>query len=120
MGTESTTAAARLAVLRARIPAPVGTGTGGATRERHRRYSLALPATVAAVGVAARATGGALYGVSGQRYDNINPACGVSMMCDASQWGSTRNLERAGIGLLIAGGVLVAVDVGLWAGWVAR
>ncbi|MEO6951300.1 MAG: hypothetical protein ABI321_05750 [Polyangia bacterium] len=29
----------------------------------------------------------------------------------------TRTLERAGIDLLVAGGVVAAVDIGLWAAW---
>lgn len=122
-GPERTTAAERLVVLQERITAPVLTPTVErvAGHERHHRYPLALPATFAAVGIATLVTGGALYGVSAHRYDNLaNEGCGSTRLCDSSVYGSTRNLERAGVGLLIAGGVLAAVDVGLWAGWVAR
>jgi tetratricopeptide (TPR) repeat protein len=134
-GTQTDEANTRLAVLRARlaeqavVPAgsavPVGPVVAPvAAIETHgprHRYAVAVPAAVTSLALASLVAGGALYGVSGSKYDDLtNAGCGTRVSCFDSRWGATRSLERAGVGLLITGGVLSAASVALWAGYKAR
>ena len=85
------------------------------------RYSVAAPAAVTAVAGGLLIVGGSLYGVSGSRYDGlIADGCGSARACDDGVFGGVRTMERAGIGLMIAGGVVLAADIGLWAAWRRR
>ena len=118
-------ARSRLAVLRAQRGGTVTRGAEGVltvtARPRSTRYAVAAPASVGVIALAALAAGGALYGVSGARYDQLTAdGCGARLACDESRWGATQRMERAGIGLLVAGGVLAAADIGLWAAWRRR
>ena len=121
-GPEQLTARARLKELRARSPVtlPVVVERADAPAWRHR-YPVAVPAAVTAVGVASLVAGGALYGVSGSSYDDYTKrGCGTNQACFSDTWGRTRTIERAGIGLLVTGGVLGAASIGLWSAWRAR
>jgi len=85
------------------------------------RYPVAVPAAFSAVAGGFLIAGGALYGVSGARYDGlITDGCGSTRACDDAVFGGVRTMERAGIGLMIAGGVVLAADIGLWAAWRRR
>jgi tetratricopeptide (TPR) repeat protein len=86
-----------------------------------RRLSIAVPATFLALTVASFASAGALYAVSGQQYDDlVASGCGRTIACGGDRYGGTQMMEQAGIGLFIAGGVVAAVDVVLWAVWAKR
>jgi tetratricopeptide (TPR) repeat protein len=117
----------RIAVLRRRVPPPtapppVTTPTAmPPAAATDRRMGVALPVSFLVLTAASLATGGALYGVSGQRYDNlVSSGCGRTLVCTEDRYGSTQRMERAGIGLLIAGGVIAAADVVVWGLWAAR
>ena len=101
----------RLVLLRERL----AQGRGRA------RYPIAVPAALTGLTVAVWAAGGALYGVSGSQYDDDKKAgCGLTIACGSDKWGNTQTLERAGIGLMVTGGVLTALDIALWAAWRRR
>jgi tetratricopeptide (TPR) repeat protein len=94
---------------------------GTIARQSGTRYPVAVPAAVGALGAAALIVGGTLYGVSGSQYDAlISDGCGNATVCNADRWNGTRRMEQAGIGLLIAGGGLVGVDLVLWGLWRKR
>ncbi len=120
--------AERIAILRARLavraprPAPVPVEAPAVVqvaqpRPSRVRYSVGAPAAVGGVALLSFVAGGALYGVSGARFDTLPTRC----LIDCSDFRDrTRTMERAGIGLFIAGGVLAAVDVALWSAWRKR
>jgi hypothetical protein len=82
---------------------------------------VAAPVIVGIIGLGAVAAGGAFYAVSGNRYDDlVAQGCGHQMMCLPDRYGSTQQMERASIGLMAAGGALVAVDLVLWGLWKRR
>jgi tetratricopeptide (TPR) repeat protein len=118
----------RIEVLRQRLPrppvqetvAPVETPRSQPPPPRPR-LSVALPVSFLLATAVSAVTGGTLYAVSGQRYDNlVSSGCGRTVACSEDRYRSTRQMEQAGIGLLIAGGVLAAVDVVVWAVWAKR
>ena len=117
-GPEQVTARERLGVLRARaVAAPPAVVVVDPAEHRawQPRYKVALPAALTAVGVASLVVGGALYGVSGSAYDGYSKdGCGADKPCFSDTWGHTRTIERAGIGLMITGGVVGAASIGLW------
>jgi hypothetical protein len=84
--------------------------------------SASTRSTLAFAAVAFWVAGGALYGVSGPTYDHDKNVlgCGTTQICGSDVWGGTRTMERAGIGLMVTGGVLTALDVALWAAWRRR
>ncbi len=82
------------------------------------RYPVLVPAILTGIAGAALISGGVTYGVSGSRYDAfIKEGCGTTVSCSGARWGDTQTMERAGIALFIAGGVVAVVDVVLWAAW---
>ena len=75
-----------------------------------------LPASIGVVGLGALATGLGLYYGAGARYDDCVARL-TAAPCTSPRIDSTQALERGGIGMLVAGGVLLAADVGLWVAW---
>jgi tetratricopeptide (TPR) repeat protein len=102
----------RLALLKTRVD-----------KDRQRvRYSVAVPAVVGGAALAFWVAGGVLYGIAGSEFDSDkkDKGCGTKVICGSDVWGGTQTKERAGIGLMVTGGVLTAVDVALWAAWRRR
>jgi tetratricopeptide (TPR) repeat protein len=71
------------------------------------------PAIVGAVGLAALAVGLGLYGSVGHDYDLLEQGCAPA--CAPSRWEGLRARERAGLGLVIAGGVVAIADIAYFA-----
>ncbi len=69
------------------------------------------------LGGGALATGPALYHGAGTRHDDCKAAISAAIPCTESRIDWTQTPERGGIGLLVTGGVLLAVDLGPWAAW---
>ena len=113
-GPEQVTARERLGVLRARAvvaPPAVVVVDPAEHRAWRPRYKVALPAALAAVGATSLVVGGALYRMND---------CGADKPCFSDTWGHTRTIERAGIGLMMTGGVVGAASIGLWSARRAR
>jgi tetratricopeptide (TPR) repeat protein len=67
------------------------------------------PIAVGSVGLAALVAGFALYGTVGGDYSALAHSCAPD--CPPSRWSGLQTRERAGVGLAIGGGVVVAASV---------
>lgn len=75
--------------------------------------SYLAPAIVGGCAVALLAVGGGLAGSVVPDYNRLKISC-ANGNCPPSDWQSLQARERAGVGLLIAGGIVAAADVVLW------
>ena len=106
---------ARVEVLQRRVAPMVVTSPPG---EVHHRRLIAA-STLAAISLAALATGGGLLGHAAQRFSTLQGSCSAMNPCDPAIVDAIRPYDYAGKAMLTLGGALIAVDIGLWI-WTAR
>jgi len=90
----------------ASTPARAGTGSAGAGRRRADRW---LPWVVSATGVALTAVGVGLQVTAGAEFDRLQSGC--APRCRPEDWQGYQAREQAGIGLMVAGGVVTVAGV---------